>query len=1048
MNDQEIPKAYNAKDWEDKLYSAWEKSGFFNPDAIDSEERYSNVLPPPNANGELHLGHASGYTVMDIFGRYQRMNGKKTLLLPGKDHAGIQTQVVFEKKIQAEQGITRHDLGREKFYEQTYDFCIDRSDYMRSQEKHIGLSADWSREKFTLDPEVSRRATETFLEMYQHGMIYRGERIINWCPRCATALSDVEVIHKETEGKLYYIEYPIKDSDEKIMVATTRPETMLGDTAVAIHPSDERYRALVGKTVILPLTDREIPIIADHRIDLAFGTGAVKITPAHDPLDWEIGRTHSLPTLQVINTSAKITEIGGVFSGLPVSEARIKVLEALATAGRLIKEEAHAINLSICERCKTPIEPLISKQWFVDVDAKHYSLKQKSIEALKAGTISFHPENMKEQMIQWLENLHDWCISRQLWWGHRIPVWYCLACGKEKVSATVKSRWFFVRHGETDWNKQEINAGATDVPLNDTGRQQSKLAAEKLKSENIEVIFASHLSRAHETAQIIGDAIGVSEIIIDDRLQERNFGDAEGMPYKEVAKRFPDLRTYNNKSANNESYEETETRVWAAISEHLEKHSHKNVLIASHGATLRSLFRKIKNIAPEAIMEIERFQHAAPLSVDILDPCERCGHHFFEQDQDTLDTWFSSGQWPYTTLGYPETPDAKTFYPTDMMIMGRDLLFFWATRMIMFGFYKTGLPPFKHLYFTGLVRDKDGLKMSKSKGNGVDVLEMIDQFGADAVRLSLTLGATPGLDFRLYEEKIQTFRNFTNKLWNMGRYTATQSTEANGAPIAKSDADHWILGRMQEVTQEVTRLLDNYQLSLAGEKLRDFTWSEFADWYVEIHKIEKNDGVLRFVFDTLLKLWHPFTPYVTEALWQTLQTDAHTPLMIKRWPKTIVLEVNTDRAKRFELITSLVTSLRNARSSYRIEPVQKMTMSIRGESEKIIRENEEVLKRLGRIEKILTIDTAIAPENSVFVQAGALQVFLHLDGILDLNKERERFEKEKSEKTKYIASLEGKLSNQNFVERAKPEVVEMERKKLQDSKKELSEIEEHLASLP
>lgn len=861
MPDQEIPKTYTPADWEDKLYAAWEASGFFNPDTIERTERYSDILPPPNANGELHLGHASGYAVMDIFGRYQRMQGKKVLLLPGKDHAGIQTQVVFEKKIESEQGITRHDLGREKFYRSTYDFCMDRSGYMRSQEKRIGLSADWSREKFTLDPEVSRRATETFVQMYTDGMIYRGDRIINWCPRCATALSDVEVIHKETPGKLFFIRYPIKDSGEAIVVATTRPETMLGDTAVAVHPDDDRYQDLIGKTIILPLTHREIPIIADQRIDRSFGTGVVKITPAHDPLDWEIGQTHGLPTLSVIDTDATITEAGALFQGLSVGEARTRILEILMTDSTLLKEEAHTINLSICERCKTPIEPLISKQWFINVDAPRYSLKRKSIEALQSDTIAFHPENMKDQMIGWLENLHDWCISRQLWWGHRIPVWY---------------------------RNEEVFCG-TEAPLGDG----------------------------------------------------------------------------------------------------------------------------------------------------------------WEQEQDTLDTWFSSGQWPYTALGYPEAKDVHTFYPTDTMVMGRDLLFFWATRMVMFGFYRTGKPPFKNLYFTGLVRDKDGHKMSKSKGNGVDVLDMIDRFGADAVRLSLVLGATPGLDFRLYEEKIETFRNFTNKLWNLGRYVATQSlpTKDIDSSLVRNDADRWILRRIHEVATEVTRLIENYQLSLAGEELRDFTWNEFADWYVEIHKGEKNDTLLRYAFDIILKLWHPFMPFVTEAIHQTLHSDSNELLMVSQWPSFPETQDEIADENRFELVKELIIALRNARAEYRIEPARKMAVSAFGGSERTLRDNEIAFKRLARISEIHSLESSTPPENSILIQAGLLQAYLHLGDVIDLEQERVRLTKELAEKTSYIASLKNRLADPNFSSRAPKHILDQTASLLEEATATAGQLREMLDAI-
>jgi valyl-tRNA synthetase len=854
----EIPKTYDPKAWEDDLYRKWEESGFFRPENSSGTERYTDILPPPNANGELHLGHASGYTVMDILGRFERMRGKRTLLLPGKDHAGIQTQVVFEKKLQAERGITRHDLGREKFYQETYDFCLDRANYMRSQEKRIGLSADWSRETFTLDPEVSKRATETFVRMYHDGMIYRGERIINWCPRCATALSDVEVIHKETEGKLYHLPYPVKDSRETITVATTRPETMLGDTAVAVHPDDERYRSLVGKTVVLPLLDREIPIIADKRVDRSFGTGAVKITPAHDPLDWDIGRTHSLPTIQVIGADAKITEAGKQFHGLPINEARTKVIEALEQSGNFIKEEQHSINLSACERCKTAIEPIISKQWFVDVDAKAYSLKQKSIEALRTGAIAFHPENMRDQMTNWLENLHDWCISRQLWWGHRIPIWY---------------------RGE------DIYCGI-DKP------------------------------------------------------------DGEG----------------------------------------------------------------------------------------------------WEQDSDTLDTWFSSGQWPYTTLGYPDAPDAKEFYPTDTMVMGRDLLFFWATRMVMFGFYRTGIAPFKHLYFTGLVRDEKGAKMSKSKGNGIDVLHAIDRFGSDAVRLSLVLGTTPGLDFNLSDEKIETFRNFANKLWNIGRYVGTQSVGSESPPEAKTPADHWILGRTEMIAKEVTKLLENYQISLAGETLREFTWGHFADWYVEVHKIEKNDAILRYAFDTILKLWHPFMPFVTEAIHQTLHLDRSGFLMIAKWPVFPSTHETTADENRFELVKGLISEIRNIRAAYHIDPAVKMVVSVRGGSEQIIRDNEEIFKRLARISEVKGTDDS-APDHTLLIQSGSLQAFLHLDGAIDIGKEKARIGKELAETEAYVATLEVKLANPGFADRAPQTLVEQTRVVLDATRAKTEELRAHLSSL-
>lgn len=900
----EIPTTYEPKDHEDAIYRVWETSGFFNPDSTESTETYCNVLPPPNANGELHLGHASGYTVMDIFGRFQRMQGKKTLLLPGKDHAGIQTQVVFEKKLHTEREISRHDLGRDQFFKECYDFCIDRSQYMRSQEKRLGLSADWSRETFTLDPHVSRRALETFVKMYEDGMIYRDERIINWCPRCATALSDIEVIHKETGGKLFFLKYPLKDSSEFITVATTRPETMLGDTAVAVHPNDPRYQSLVGKTAILPLVGREIPIIADNRIDQHFGTGAVKITPAHDPLDWDIGKTHRLPIIQVIGTDSKITEAGKNFQGLFVEDARARVLEVLEKEGSLLKTEPHTINLSSCERCKTPIEFLVSKQWFVNVDASRYSLKKKSIEALEKNEIVFHPENMKSQMIRWLDNLHDWCISRQLWWGHRIPVWYCTR--------------------STDNNQQTIKKCTEPI-----------------------------------------------------------------------------------------------------------------------------------------------------ISIEPITECPQCGGSV-EQDPDTLDTWFSSGQWPYTALGYPEGNDARTFYPTDTMIMGRDLLFFWATKMVLFGLYTTKKAPFKDLYFTGLVRDKDGLKMSKSKGNGIDVLHMIDQFGADAVRLSLTIGATPGLDFRLYQEKIQTFRNFTNKLWNIGRYVVQQqsaisnrqsTTKEENKLEPKSDADLWILSRLNETVREVTRLLENYQFSLAGETLRDFTWNEFADWYVEIHKIEKNTAVLRYVFETILKLWHPFMPFVTEALWK--QLDKETLLMIEPWPEDIFRElrektggdISGSSAESFEFfIREPIETIRAVRSDRNI-PVSALSSLFIRETKndgletlenirKVLEENVPIFKRLARVKSIrFDAPTGTGIPVSFRHFSGEL-VFENTEyGKADTAKERARLELEISEIEKHIENFSTRLAHTEFRKKAPPSIIENTEKLLAESRQKHESLKASLTEL-
>ncbi|MFA6973228.1 MAG: valine--tRNA ligase [Parcubacteria group bacterium] len=851
---QNIPKQFNFQEDEEKIYQLWEQSGFFNPDKIESAEKYCNVLPPPNANGELHLGHASGYTVMDIFGRFERMKGKKVLLLPGKDHAGIQTQVVFERKLK-EEGKTREELGRENFYKACYDFCIDRSNYMRAQEKRIGISADWSREKFTLDPDVLKIALETFVQMYQDGMIYKGRRIINWCPSCATALSDVEVIHKETDGKLYYIKYPLKDSTEFITVATTRPETMLGDTAVAVNLKDERFKDLVGKIVVLPLQEREIPIIADWRIEMEFGTGAVKITPAHDPLDWQIGKDNKLEEMQVINEQAEITELGGKYSGQKVLEARENVLKDLVALNLLEKIEEIKINKAICERCKTTIEPLISQQWFVRVDAEKYSLKKETLKAIENGEVTFFPENFKKIMTHWLTNLQDWCISRQIWWGPQFPVWY---------------------KGEEVYVGIEKPAG--------------------------------------------GDWI---------------------------------------------------------------------------------------------------------------------------QDENTFDTWFTSGQWPHTTLGFPDGKDYAEFYPTDMMIMGRDILTFWASKMLMLGLYRTGKMSFKNLYFTGLVRDKEGHKFSKSRGNGIDPLPMIEKYGADALRLSLVMDIAPGQDSRLFEEKIESFRNFVTKLWNIFRYCTQAENFALVEKLEKDDlktlADRWIVTELEEAKQTINSLLENKEISLAQARLRRFTWDQFADWYVEINKLEKNSKVLGYVLNNIIKLWHPFTPFVTEKMWQILQ-GSDKLLMMEKWPQADGELIDKKSQEEFANLMELIGKLRNTRANYHISPAEIMEAS----GQKFT--GLEIVERLGRVK----ISEVTGEEKTLSVSSRKIKLELAIGKLIDVKKELQAIEKEIKNLENLVAKTEALVSNKNFLQSAQADIINATNARLEeyrDKAKAQAELRESIKTL-
>jgi valyl-tRNA synthetase len=845
---KEIPKQFNFREEEEKIYALWEKSGVFNPDKIRSKKKYCNVLPPPNANGELHLGHASGYAVMDIFGRFERMRGKKVLLLPGKDHAGIQTQVVFEKKLKDEKKITRDELGREKFFAECFAFTKDRANFMRAQEKRIGISADWSREKFTLDTDVSKIAMETFVKMFEDGMVYRGKRIINWCPRCGTALSDLEVIHREKETKLYFIKYPVKNSEEFITVATTRPETMLGDAAVAVNPEDNRYFKYKGRHIILPLVQKELPIIFDKRIDKNFGTGAVKITPAHDPLDWEIGKDHNLETIQVIDEQAEITIVGGKYRGQHALQARENILQDLQKLGLLEKEADMISNISACERCKTVIEPLISNQWFVAVDAPKYSLKKEALKAIRENKIQIYPENFKKILIQWFNNLNDWCISRQIWWGHRFPVW---------------------QKGE------EIYVGLKPP-----------------KGEK-----------------------------------------------------------------------------WI-------------------------------------------------------------------QDENTFDTWFSSGQWAFSTLGDSSKKDCKNFYPTDMMVMGRDILFFWSARMIMLGLYRTGKIPFKNLYFTGLVRDKNGKKMSKSRGNGIDPLEMIKKFGADALRLSLVMDVAPGQDSRLYEEKIEGFRNFVTKLWNIYRYAAQSDkkfklVEKISRRDLKTLADKWIISELEATKKAVTDFMEAREISLAQGRLRKFTWDQLADWYLEIHKLEKNSKVLGYAVSEILKLWHPFAPFVTEKIWELSGQDKKS-LIAETWPKAEKSLENEKAATEFSDLQSLIAKIRNIRSSYHIAPGR----IIPAFAKDIF--NPEIIEKLARVKM-----SAERPKNKTLTVASHnLKVRLDIAELVDVEKELGSLQKEIKNLENLAAKSEALSQNENFLRSAKPEVVETTLARVAEYKAKLKRQEE------
>ncbi|MEA2007033.1 MAG: valine--tRNA ligase [Patescibacteria group bacterium] len=870
---KELPKVYEPKIYEDQIYDKWDKSGVFQPDNIsDENEKYLNIIPPPNANGELHIGHASGYVVMDLLGRYNRMLGKKVLLLPGKDHAGIQTQVVYEKKIKEERDLTKYDLGREKFYKEVYDFCIDRSQYMRNQEKKLGLGADWSREKFTLDPKVISTAIETFIQMYNeidddgNRMVYRGERIINWCPRCESALSDFEVEHKKENGKLYWIKYG------PFVLATTRPETKLGDTAVAVHPDDERYKDMVGKNYTIKgvLGNFEIKVVADKEVDMEFGSGAIKVTPAHSFVDNEIATRHNLPSKKIIDESGRMMKNCGKYAGMTTAKAREAIVVDMEKMGLLDHiDDDYDHSIAVCERCGYTIEPIPSEQWFVNVDHKNFSLKKEARKVVESEKIKIYPARFKKVMLQWIDNVHDWCISRQIWWGPRIPAWY--------------------------------KDGLTKVQIDSPGDS-------------------------------------------------------------------------------------------------------------------------------------------------------------WKQDEDTFDTWFSSGQWAYTTLDYPDGKDFKDFFPSDNMIMGRDILPLWSFRMIILSLYRTRSIPFKNLYFTGLVRDEHGKKMSKSKGNGIEPLEMIEKYGTDAVRMSLLVGSSPGNDMNLGEAKIEGYRNFVNKLWNISKFVVTNTKQDNLVEIKRKDctlADLWILQKTKELIDETTKNINGYRFSQAGESLRSFMWEDFADWYVEVSKFEDNkeikNTILTMVMKDLLRLWHPFIPFVTEAIWKNFDDSL---LASSSWPKSerYMKIVGGDRETNkldFETIKSIIIAIRNARAEYRVAPGKKIDATIYGsKNSDTITSQANIIKNLRTgIEKLDVQEKGQKITKAIYLSVDGVDVYIPLEGIVDFEKEKKRLQKELEKSESFAKTIATKLQNEKFTSSAPKEIVDKEKEKAKQQEEKIEKIQKFIKSL-
>ncbi len=890
---KELAKTYDPKDIEDRLYAKWLDKKYFHAEPDETKKPFTIVIPPPNITGQLHMGHALDNTMQDILIRYKRMQGYNALWQPGTDHASIATEVKIIEQMKKE-GIDKRDLGREGFLKRAWEWKKEYGGRIISQLKKLGSSCDWDRERFTMDEGCNKAVEEVFVKLYEKKMIYKGSRIVNWCPICKTSISDAEVEYEEQAGHFWHIKYPVVGTDEFLEFATTRPETMLGDTAVAVNPNDERYTHLVGKTVMLPFVDREIPIIADDYVEMDFGTGVVKITPAHDPNDFEVGKRHNLPEINIMNDDATINAAGGKFAGMDRYEARKQIVKELDEMGLLVRIEDYSHNVGTHDRCKTTVEPLIKQQWFVKMD----ELIKPAVEAVKNKEITLVPERMEKTYFNWTDNIRDWCISRQLWWGHRIPAYYCDKCGEIIVAKTAD--------------------------------------------------------------------------------------------------------------------------------------------------------------APKV--------------------CPKCGHDHLEQDPDTLDTWFSSALWPFSTLGWPEmTEDLKYFYPTDVLVTGYDIIFFWVIRMIFSGYEQMKEKPFKTVLFHGLVRDSQGRKMSKSLGNGIDPLEIIDQYGADALRFTLITGNAPGNDMRFYMERVEASRNFANKVWNASRFIMMnmQQMEAAGNSAAAkaatpdmaslADADKWILSKANTLCKEVTENLDKFEMGIAAQKIYDFIWEEFCDWYIEMVKprLYGHDEsskaaaiwTLRHVLTDALKLLHPYMPFVTEEIFCTLkemeENTADESIMISKWPEYTDAFAFAAEEEAVELIKEAVKGIRNLRSEMNVPPSRKATVFVVSEQEAVraIFENSKVFfASLGGASEVqIQADKNGIDADAVSAVIPNATIYIPFADLVDIEKEIERLQKEKARLEGELKRVNGMLSNPNFVNKAPEAKLAEERAKLEKYTAMMAQVEERLA---
>lgn len=880
MEIDNLAKTYDPSQVEDRLYKEWQDKGYFHAKIDYAKKPFTIVIPPPNITGQLHMGHAMDNVPQDILIRWKRMQGFCTLWVPGTDHASIATEAKIVDAM-AKEGLTKEMLGREKYLERAWEWRRVYGGRIVEQLKKLGCSCDWERERFTMDEGLSNAVKEVFLRLYSKGLVYKGERITNWCPKCNTSISDIEVEYEEKDGSFWHIRYPVKNSSEFVTVATTRPETMLGDTAVAVHPSDERYAHLIGKTVVLPLMNREIPVIADDYVDKEFGTGVVKITPAHDPNDFEVGMRHDLPFINVISNDALMNENAGQYSGMDRYEARKKIVKDLESQDYLVKIEPHKHNVGTCQRCSTVVEPIISKQWYV----KMKPLAEPAIEVVKNGTIKFIPERFSKIYFNWMENIQDWCISRQLWWGHRIPAYYCSECG---------------------------------------------------------------------------------HMVVD---------------------------------------------------------------------------REMPNV------------------------CPKCGSTKVEQDPDTLDTWFSSALWPFSTLGWPEqTEDLKFFYPTDVLVTGYDIIFFWVARMIFSGMEHMKKEPFKYVLIHGLCRDAQGRKMSKSLGNGIDPLEIIEQYGTDALRFALTIGNSPGNDLRFSAEKVEASRNFANKIWNASRFVLMNFDEGldfgNINPDRFTAPDKWILSRVNSVTREVTENMGKYEFGIALQKIYEFIWEEFCDWYIELVKprlYDRDDAarleaqyVLNYTLGTAMKLLHPFMPFITEEIYRHLINDDES-IMISKWPEYRDDYSFPGYAEKMALVMEAIKAIRNIRVEMNVPPSRKakaIFVVTEDGAGTVLDEGRKFFERLAGVTDITVQKnkSGISPDAVTAIIPG-VEIFIPLEDLIDLDKEIERLEKEKANLEKELERVNGKLGNEGFVAKAPQKVIEEEKAKREKYMDMYGKVAERLGSL-